>query len=439
MDWTKFLLTISLAFSIIGGSNAFAQEDGDTEFGEFLYNEASVPTRMEILSLLSKDTPSVLVFLHALSMGLGIDEVLDAAVRYEPDKGRDFSRSAITLLPLIPDTRNYMYSTYELEDFEPVNQSGPYSVKTIAKRFFEDRLVLVPYADWVDGRFHFEASAAELKELSELNKNDKWYRNKSSDQPSDRPVFVSLYESSKTILVDGADRIDRAIEQYGDNATLPVVIVFNRLNELAVDQLRDYPKTIRGVQRAFNENNLMLTPAPEWAKGEHHIYAGMDEIYDIFDIPVETDFEPEHWQRLLSQAEKYDGTKPAFLMVVMGTGEGDVSLRTSWDGQQLAAYDDPRANEAFPYTPANDNVDIEALIAQGLVINRPDMIAALNALGTTEVPVAFYYIDDVRVKPYSRGIRALRAIAIGAGTPPANFGGDGGFGPPDCASPPCDN
>jgi len=417
----------------------------DTEFGELLYNEASLPTRLEILRLLSKGTPSMLVFLHAVSMGLGIDDVLRAAVRYEPDRGRDFAASAVSILPLLSDTTSYIYSDYELEDLDRDEDTQLYTVEQVAKRFFDDRNILAPYPDWFEGQFHFEASAAELKELSEEGEGSKWYRNKSTNPTVDRPIFVGLYEANQTILIDGEDRIDQAIEENGADAKLPVVFVYNKLNERAIDQL-SYPKTIRGLQQAYSENTIMLTPTPEWQTGEYHIYGTLQEIYDVFEIPTEEDFEPEHWQKLLEEAENYKVTNTAFLFVVLSSGEEEeLSRITSMNGLKFAQYDDPRTEQEYPYiTPGGDEkISLQALMGKGLIINRPDLIAALNTLGVTEVPISFYYINSARTKPYAKGPRALIAAAIGAGTPPGNFGGGGGFGPPPgppvCASPPCNN
>ena len=421
----------------------------DTEFGELLYNEASVPTRLEILNLLSKDTPSMLVFMHAVSMGLGIDDVLDAAVRYEPNKARDFTESAISLLPLLSESTEYLYSTYELDDIDRDDATKAYSVAYIAERFFEDRSILVPYADWLDGQSHFEASAVELLELSKTSSDIRWYRNKSINTDVNRPIFVSLYEADGQILVDSVDRIKTAVEQNGDRARLPVVIIYNRVNERPIDHL-GYPMTLTGVQKAYAENLIMATPAPEWERGEYHIIAQFEEIYEIFDIPEEDDFEPEHWQRLLANAEKYNGTDPAFLVVVLASGEdGDLAESIKpYTGQQFAANRDPRDGESLPYKSRDDNpIDLKSLMAKGLIINRPDMVAALNALGVSQVPVAFYYIDSARTKPFVRGPRVLRAIGEGIESP-GNPGGQGGFGPPpedppedppEVASPPRNN
>lgn len=415
----------------------------DTEFGSLLYNEASLPTRLEVLRLLSKETPSALVFLQAVSMGLGIDDVLSAAVRYEPNKGRDFAQSAITILPWLDDTEGYDYGSYELDDLNRDDESKPYSIAEVAERFFENREILLPHPDWYEGQIHFQASAAELKELGTENRLVKWYRNNSTKATRERPVFVSLYEANHDIVIDGEDRIEKALEEYGPDARLPVVFVYNRLNERPIDQL-EYPKTILGLQKAFTENSLMVTPTPEWQTGEFHIQAKLEEIYQIFEMPEEEDFEPEHWQRLLEEAENYNVADTSFLCVALSTGEGDeLSRRSIPAGTVFASYDDPRSEGGFPYAAPGGDFNLEEMLRTGLIINRLDLIAALNTLGVTEIPLSFYYINSARVKPYTRGPRGLLALAIGLDVP-GTPGGTGGFGPPPedppvCASPPCNN
>ena len=72
----------------------------DTEFGELMYNEASTPTKLEILRLLSKETPSTMVMMNAIAMGLDIDDVLRAAVKFQPEKKQELAGSAVSLLPI---------------------------------------------------------------------------------------------------------------------------------------------------------------------------------------------------------------------------------------------------------------------------------------------------------------------------------------------------
>ena len=281
------------------------------------------------------------------------------------------------------------------------------------------------------------ASAAELKRLQAPQKDVRWYRTKSTQDVSKRPIFVSLYEANESVLIDSEDRINEALAA-DPHALLPVVFVFNRLNERSVDEI-GYPKTIRGIQKAFAEESLMVTPTPEWQLGEYHIYGGLNEVYDVFEIPEEEDFEPEAWAKLISEAEDYSVTNTSFLFVVLGSGEDDINTsKLAFTEEQLyAAWDDPRSEEAYPYTaPENGKpVTLENIMGKGVIFNRPDLVAALHALGVQQVPIAFYYIDNSRVKPFIKGPRALIQAAIGAGTPPGSFGG-GGFNPPPPASPP---
>ena len=74
-------------------------------------------------------------------------------------------------------------------------------------------------------------------------------------------------------------------------------------------------------------------------------------------------------------------------------------------------------------------------MGKGLIFNRPDLLAALNALGVKKVPVAFYYVDSARVKPYVKGKRVLLQSVKGVILQPSVPVGNGGFTP--CASPPC--
>jgi len=194
-------------------------------------------------------------------------------------------------------------------------------------------------------------------------------------------------------LIDGEERINEALAK-DPNAVLPVVFIFNRLNERAIDQL-GYSPTISGAQRAYSEKKLMLTPVPEWQLGEYHMYANMGEYYDLFDIPEEEDFEPEAWQRLLEEAEDYAVTNTAFLTVIVGgnnqdkDGTSTASLAIT-EEQLYAAWDDPRSESAYPYVQPQDGepVTFKNILGKGIIFNRPDLIAALNALGGGFTPCA---------------------------------------------------
>jgi len=402
----------------------------DTKFGELTYNEPSTASKLEVLRLLSKDTPSMMVFLSALSMGGDIESILRAAAEYQPDKRRDFAASAVNVLPVLAETSNVLYSGYQLEDLEKDGDSLTYSVEEVIERFFKQRQVLRPYPDWFAGQYHFLASAAELKRLQAPQKNVRWYRTENTEgDTADRPIFISLYEANSSVLIDGEERITEALKS-NPKAQLPVVFIFNRLNERAVDEL-GYPATIKGVTKAFTEKQLMVTPAPEWQMGEYHIYAGLHEFYENFNIPEPEDFEPEAWQKLLDEARNYTVSNTSFLLVALPPINNSTANLAFTNGQLYAAWDDPRAQAAFPYVTPEDGspLTLKNLSRQRLIFNRPDLIAALNALGVSEVPVAFYYLHSSRVTPFLKGPRYLVQTAL-----TFSNGSTGGI---ICASPPC--
>ena len=450
------------------------EEYQDTVFGEQIYNETSTPTKLEMLRLLSKETPPTVVFLHALSMGLAVDEMLLASLEYQEDNARGLASSAVSLLPYLQNRNVYEYPTYNLDSLElyikgleeqrnkgsvdPGKEHIPYLVQEVIDNFFEEGLVLAPYPDWLDGQMHFIASAEELLGLSRQNKTF-WYQSNNTQSVEDRPIFVSLYKHNKSVLVDGIKRIEDAINQkksVQDPVDIPVVFIFNRENERSVSSL-GYPVTLQGVQDAYIEKNLMLTPVPEWNTGEYHALIDIDEFYAKFDIPQEKDFEPQAWQRLLDDARNYDVNETSLLVIVLNqanherTKQQNSSTKLNIDNSVLlAAWDDPRTESQFLYTPPkryNSDGDevlnvseytIDSIVGQGLVLNRPDLVAALKALGVRKVPVAFYYFDDERVKPYFRGPRSLIQAAIGADTPKVVLP-NGGFLTPVEELPPVDD
>lgn len=396
-------------------SGAASEEYEDTGFGEYLYNESSDQSKIEIVDLLEVDKPSVIVFLQAISMGLGIDEVLDAAVRLDSERRNDFTASAASLLPVFTGTSNYEYGRYDIDTLD----DSPYRISEVAERFFESRDVLVPFPDWHEGQYHFNASAKELNDLIDDNLGVEWYRSKSKKPtPTDRPVFVSLYEASKDILVDGEERVKQALKENPE-ATIPVVFIFNRLFERSIDNL-GYPKTIKGVRKAYLENAIMVTPTPEWEIGEYHTYAQMSEIQEVFELPEEDDFEPEEWQALMEEAENHIIEDESFLIVVLPAGDaGQVNIQQR-SSLQYAANGSDGADES-----------IQTAFGKGLIVNRPERLAALAALGVQSVPISFYYLDRARIKPYKLGLRGLQIIGgwIPGTNPPPK--------PPLCASPPC--
>ena len=262
------------------------------------------------------------------------------------------------------------------------------------------------------------ASAAELKELSKAQMED-WYREGEVPLKNEqRPIFVSLYEDSEKVLIDGLDRVYKAVER-DINATLPTVIVYNRLIERPIDGLGDdYDNnSVRGIQKAYIDQALMLTPVPEWHSQEHHIQAQMEELLDIFDIPEREDIPEEQWD-IVEADVRANGINQSFLIVVL-----------SADAEIARTIRNPFLSYA------NYDATLDVVMNEGLIINRPVKLAVANFLGYETVPVAFYYIDNNRVKPYRDGLRGLKNLVVATGVQPGTIGGLGGFSPPPPAPP----
>lgn len=435
-------------------------EYDDTEFGEYLYSEASDATRLEILRMISKDAPLDAVLLQGLSMGLGIDDLVSAAVRYDSEIRQQVSSSAISILPMLEHSSKKLFTRYQLDDLEKNTNIETYSVVDVAERFFEKKEILSPAPDWVEGQYAFKASAKELLEIISRaggkSISSQWYKNQSAvvaDIKSKRPIFVSLYQDQELLIIDDAERIKKIVQTQGEGALVPVVFIFNRITERAIDQLtssensnkddKKYPATIRGVHDAFASEELMLTSVPEWQQGDYHIMAKVAEIKELFSVPEENDFDSEHWKRLLDEASKFKANDISFITVILPQ-ESQVS---DSDGQKVAQASvsrDPRIESDFPYV-INDGEapELKDLVAAGVFMLRLDLIAALDSIGILEVPVSFFYIDDTRTQPYRGGVRGIEMILGNSIGTPLKFGGNGGFDDRDqqpiCASPPCSN
>lgn len=423
----------------------------DTEFGDYLYCEASVATRLEALRMLSKGAPLDAVLLQGLSMGLGIDDLVAAAVRYKPEIRREVATSAISILPILEQPSNVSkFTRYSLEDLEKESALGTYSVAEVAKRFFENRAVLTPAPDWPEGQYAFDASAKELLEISQGQNNElgkQWYYNQSSQAEqikSKRPVFVSFYQDQMQIAIDDLDRVKK-VAANSSNGLVPVVFIFNHLNERPVELLtaensdrKTYPRTITGIHEAYTADKIMVTAVPEWQQGDYHILAKVEEVKALFEIPEQDDFDSEHWKRLLSEARRFEAAEISFVSVMLPHDSDIVDN----DGQRVAVFNDPRVETDFPYIIKDGKKpELKDLIDKGIFMLRLDLIAALDYLGVQQVPVSFFYVDDARTQKYRGGIKAIEAIVSNnTGVNSADFGGKGGFAEPSkCASPPCSN
>ncbi len=415
------IVIIGSMFTLSGYAQLSGQDqekEEETAFGNFLYSEASDATRAEMIELLNREDPTIGIFAHSLSMGLPIDETLEAAVRNNSDRGREYYVSAAFLLPLLDSADNIRFTTYDFDDMDKAD-----SAREVLKRFFDDREILSFTPEWHYGESHMQVAVSELKELvKEYDSNNYWYKEDdlSKNPKPSRPIFIQMFSDNGSVVINDLDRINKA----DDNSTLPVVFVFNDNFERPVSRMTQ-PVTVKSVIADYNGNNLMVTPTPEWSLREYHTLADIDELYDVFRVPEKDDVDSERWQEIENRI-KQDGIRESFIITILPGGGASAGASGS--------SDDNKSSNGL-------GSGLEVL-GDGAVVNRLDKIAVAKSLGYTELPVVFYYVDNQRVKPYRLGLRHLAYVAVqagmspssvaftGVGTPGTTTGGNGGFGPP---------
>lgn len=448
----KSIVLALVLVSVIGMSSYAASQtkyENKTGFASYLYAEASDATRTEMLDLLDRDDAAIGIFAHSISMGLSVDELLEAAIRNDVDKGGQYYSAAGFLLPLLDFNEKQLFDEYALEDLEESK-----SAKEVINKFFEERSRLEKRPNWHMGEYHMLVPVAELREIIRSSNNSNkhyWYLvDQNSRKPSlNRPIFIQLYTDIPSIVVNDAERINEVF-LTNPKATLPVVFVYNTGYERPMSRMIQ-PATVTSIISEYYADGLMVTPPPEWDLREYHLMAAMSELEEVFNIPTEEDVAPARWQAIVANIQQ-KGIDESFLITVIPNGSlGSTDTRSA--------------------TGLDRGIEI---LSEGAVINRLDKIAVAKSLGYTELPVSFYYVDSQRVKPFRLGLTGLAYIAVQAGMSPASLsyagvgmptssnassGGNGGFGSPpptpvltpppalpsppslpekpDCTSPPC--
>jgi len=392
------------------------------DLGSYIYSEPSDETRAEILDLINHKEDTSQVYLQGLSLGLPIDELLQASVRNDVDNGNRYLKSAGGLLPLVGFRSDDTFGSYSLSDV-----SAP-SATSVIDRFFANDERVAEQPDWQVGEYHLMVPVSELKALSnKYNDGNYWYVSDDASQIASaaRPVFIQLYTEHDYAIINDIDKVNRLMAS-NPSAELPVVFVFNDVLERPVSQMTQ-PATVANIVEDYRQYDLMVTPPPEWSLREYHSMVSIQSLEDYFGLPTSQDMASEKWAEIVSKV-KNNGIHDSFIVTVLKNGAA--------------------SNE------------------KSAILNRADLVSAAKYLGYTEVPVSYFYTDERRLAPYYGGYRGLSYSAVQAGLPsnilPTPVGvvpvvaGNGGINsprvptptpppvveepptePPTCASPPC--
>lgn len=338
-------------------------------------------TYHEIENFFKEGYPTASVLLHAVSLGMGIDDAVYLAVKADRQKAAEIYATAAGLLPSLPgwvchsgaNGSDRYHQEYSLKDLGPQP-----TIQEVANRFFNQNERIAPFPNWQHGGFHMMASVAEL---AKLVKPAYWYKIENTDTSKDvrtgekRPVFISLYRDTKEIIVD--DNLHQIADAQKKGITkLPVVFVYN---DHKFNPISKYGKdvTLANVANQFFGNQEELTPVPSWEDGDYHLQVKTNEFDKLFKIPAKKDVDPARWAALEAQIKK-DGF-------------------------------------------ANKPVLVSMLQNKRMWVDSPDRIAVAESLGMKQLPtVVFFHSMDRQ----SCGVAATNclnricAAAVAAGADP---------------------
>jgi hypothetical protein len=201
----------------------------------------------------------------------------------------------------------------------------------------------------------------------------------------------------------------------------------------------------------------MVTTAPQWSLGDHHLMVSVDELVERFDVRLKQDYldedEAELWQQIYDKESPQSELDKALLLVILpgGAVENEESENPS-QTKSAGIKSRPIGFAQMSYASSGNTDSLGYILNNGMILNRPEKVAVAKELGKSELPVAIYYVDDSRVKPYRLGIKGLKGVAQAAGAPAIGITSVPPFGPPGsvppsppvppppgvpCASPPC--
>jgi len=278
-------------------------------------------TYKEILSFFESGYPTASVILHAVSQGVSINDAVYLAVKANREKAGEIFSVATGLLPSLPGwvchTSEWAAGRYPTEF--SLDELGPQpSIKKVADLFFTDNKRMAPFPEWQVGQGHMDASVAELDSLP---RQEWWYRapqpGMTDEQKLRQPVFVSLYQDNKTILVDNTLGQIELAKSRGVG-TLPVVFIYNEAYFYPISELGEDAK-IADVAGRFFGSGKEATPVPDWEEGEYHLMAKREELEGIFDIPKKEDVDPQFWDRIAEDLRTHGFRQRPLLMSLVDT------------------------------------------------------------------------------------------------------------------------
>ncbi len=299
----------------------------------------------EIRHFIDEGYPVQSIYLHGVSQGISIDDLVYLMTSADPDNTDEYVNTAIDMLPFLPGwaCRSGSLDRYSPIHYSPSQLPEVASLQDIADSFFERNERLSPFPDWSNNEVHVSVPTAEVQQY--LN-SEYWYNVGRNNRPMNEGIMVSLYKYDNSIVVDGnLGQVQQAIQN--GVATVPIVVIYNEVSQRPISRFGSDVTTGQIVD-AFFDDQTQVTLVPNWKGpyGDYHHIADIDELEQYVELPAKEDVEAGRWQAMQGELNRFGFSEKPVIVVLYG--------HQVW-------------------------------------VNEPDRLAAAKELGMTEAPVVYLY------------------------------------------------
>jgi hypothetical protein len=243
-------------------------------------------------------------------------------VELSPGESAYANETQLTCLNITPAILDWPCGTIEdrarakAEEYTVDDLPAIGSIQEIKRRYFEDKRVLGPPIEWLNGEIH---GTFPLSEFEGLDTSKSWYQRATEDPfASDkRPKaqLIGMFGATKQMIVDG--NTFEAMKREHPDGEIPVVFMFFEQQHVPISFFGPDP-SLKAILDAYFERGIEVVPAPVWYAGEYTLMVDLNEIQEMFDLRPVAELNPEDVALMKADIER-DGfrTKP-FTVSAMG-------------------------------------------------------------------------------------------------------------------------
>jgi hypothetical protein len=249
----------------------------------------------------------------------------DEIVELDPGEAAYANESGLSCLKVPPKLLDWPCGTAEALSLQ---KAATYPVEAlpltegvfeVVRRYFEDKAVIGPPIEWLNGEYHRMFDAAEI---SELPTSAYWYLPGGSDPFASpkRPEaqLIALFWSTKQAVLDG--HTIGPLQESASGGMVPVVFVFNEDNEVPVSFFGPNV-TLKELIDAYFQRGIKVAEVPVWYAGDHHLVTATSELEQLFDIPDLGDIDPAQRELIAAELIAYGFTnKPLAVSILEDSG-----------------------------------------------------------------------------------------------------------------------